>query len=162
MTQPLNYLALAAFIDQQRLWFEPAEFHGLLTAAVLLKKDKEINELAFSPNHQPSAITQQLMRAMAEHIRGELEEGQMIYRLALAEEPLSTRAESLVQWLQGFLYVFDRVKPPLGEEQKEFLDQLRAFAQLDTNLAEGRDNELMLNQLEEHCRLGVFLFVYQT
>lgn len=163
MTQRLNYDALVEFIGQQQLWFEPAELQGLLTALVVFKEEKRLRELLFTEMAPPSELSGRLLAELSQHIRAQLDGGELGYQLLLPEEPLRARAEALLDWIRGFLYIVERLQPPRDEEQQEQLALLRTLLELDTDALAGADGDneaaLQLHQLEEQVRLGIWLFL---
>lgn len=153
----LNYAALAALIAQEGWWFDGAELHGILSAF------SAFNQAALAPNLLAEADAQQLSEELLAHCDSSLQDNSLTYQLLLSdEEPLFLRAESLVNWCQGFLLAYqfmqEQGKLEIKDESiEQFIAELREIAELDIALADNEDNARQLTDIEEHCRLGVLM-----
>lgn len=157
---PIDLESLEKLIETREYWFSASELQGIITAFIAFKQKTIAFELLCLDT------TDDFLNKFIDHQQKSLNENDFSYKLLLKEKPLSQRAESLIQWCSGFLLAYNFLK----EKQKinikdaqiqEYLNELQAISELDTNILENEENAQQLMNLEEHCRLGIFL-VYEN
>lgn len=165
MTDTLDYAAMQMLIEHQDWWFTPAEAHGMLTALVAGNHADDWQILLF-PGTNIDDTAKKTMRALIAHIDQALAKNDLRFQLMLPEDATpSERAEALTFWVQGFKIAITSLRErnliKLDKDCLEFIADLDAFAELDTQLPDNDENLLLLAELEEHCRMGaLMLYAY--
>lgn len=153
----LNHAALSQLIAAQDWWFAASELHGILSALAAFKHRQAATALL------AESSADNLSQELLQHCEAALADESLSYQLLLAEETeLAQRAESFVDWCQGFLlavqFLSQEQQLRIEDEQiSQFIAELGEFSQLDTAIDNSEDNALALVNLEEHCRLGVMM-----
>lgn len=166
MNTPIDYNTLAQHIYHQQWWFTPSECHGLLTALLCFKQKNHYSNLLFTQALEPK--TQTLFTQLIQNIETALQSNDLNYQLLLPEDnvTLSQRAQALTEWAKGFLLATHHAQQnvsniKLDEDCQEFLTDLQSVMELETNLPDSEDNQRLLTEVEEHCRMGALL-LYAT
>lgn len=157
MNSIFDHAAWQQYIDEQEWWFSASELHGILSAL-----------LAFNQNNAKDALLggnigeTAFLSELSPHIEQALSGESLSYQLLLPEESNNAqRAEALVQWVQGFLlatgYCEKTAALQLDSDAQGFVNDLRAFANLDTMIDDSEESQTELMALEEHCRMGALL-----
>ncbi|MDO5091169.1 MAG: UPF0149 family protein [Cardiobacteriaceae bacterium] len=161
MNSPENHAALQNLVEQHEWWFTASEAHGILSALVAFHHADAapalLGDAASVGDWLPA-----LLRRLDEALSGD----ELAYQLWLPENADSAqRAEALVQWTLGFLlatnYCERNFALKLDSEAQDFVNDLQAISQLDTDIDDSEDNQAELTDLEEHCRMGALL-LYAT
>lgn len=161
MTDTLDYAAMKMLIEHQDWWFAPAEAHGMLTALVAGNHADDWQILLF-PGTNIDDTANKTMRALIAHIDKSLAENDLRFQLMLPQDTAcSERAEALTFWVQGFKIAITSLRErsliELDDDCLEFIADLDAFAELDTQLPDNDENLQLLAELEEHCRMGALM-----
>ena len=166
MTDTLDYAAMQMLIEHQGWWFAPAEAHGMLTALVAGNHADDWQFLLF-PGTTIDETAKKTMQALIAHIDQSLAGNDLRFQLMLPQDTTpSERAEALTFWVQGFKIAINSLRErnlvKLDEDCLDFIADLEAFAELDTQLPESDENLLLLAELEEHCRMGALMIYAYT
>ncbi|MDO4642617.1 MAG: UPF0149 family protein [Cardiobacteriaceae bacterium] len=155
-TQP-RHDALADLITTREWWFTASEAQGILSALTACGRGAEWPQILFAAG-EIDDIAQQAFTRLSQQIETSLSADDLIYQLLLPEEsPLSARAEALTAWVQGFLVAIRWSQPKLDEDCENFLHDLEEIGKLDYSLEDSEENRRLLNNLEEHCRMGALM-----
>lgn len=161
--------AIEKAIATYDFWFTPFELHGAISALVCVIEKKQrllqvAKEILFSGQYVGSH-TQALFAALTEAVHHGLSAQELSFDLPFVwlEDTANTqmRAEALLDWGRGFLLVTHHLEQEKGlkldESCEDFLSDLMAMSELETQLEDDEENQQLLAVLEEHCRVGALL-----
>lgn len=166
MNDTLDYVALQNLIEHQGWWFQPAELHGILTGLIAGGHGEAWPALLFAQS-EPDALAKRTMAALLNHIDNALATNDLRFNLTLPEDAdAGVRAEALTFWVQGFNiatnWLREQQQIRLDQDCHEFIDDLKAMSELDTDLPNSEENHRLLAELEEHCRMGALMIYAYT
>ena len=152
-----DHSSLQNLIDQHEWWFGASEAHGILSALVAFNHADAATTLLGN-----QAANGKWLPLFCRHLDEALSGEELAYQLLLPDGDDNAKyAESLVQWVQGFLlatgYCQRTFSLHLDEEAQDFMNDLKAISQLDTDIDDSEDNQAELAELVEHCRMGALL-----
>ena len=158
-----DHASLGDLITEQEWWFAASEWHGMVSALIALNHTHAWPDMLFS-GHAPEAAAFIAPACVA--LEATLADDDLRYALLLPEDGDSaTRAQALVEWVQGFLLAVNYLKRHqpslLDADGQGFIDDLQAISTLDTDIDDSEETASELTELEEHCRMGV-LMLYAT
>lgn len=149
----------------------PAELHGLLCGIQSRGPEENwrnhVREFMDLLDAEDLTSVDAALEAQYDLIGNALNEGQFDLQPLLPDDalPLTTRAEALAQWCQGFLHGLatkgEAVLLSLDEEAREALIDLAEIARLDDADAESEAGEQDLMELVEYVRMVLFSIVSQ-
>lgn len=155
-----SYSTLATRLRQAGVSYAPAELFGLLCgslaltpqpapALVLTRLANHVGEASW-----PAALVAD-WRELHEQVLLCYQGEELAFHLLLPEDSLAARAEALSYWCEGFLAGFAEScgKLRLPDNVNEALKDLVAISQMAELEQEGEEENQLLTQIEEHCRL---------
>lgn len=163
-------LAQAAFGSGVKT--SPSELHGVICGLLATGQGQEdafLLGILAAHAEQPAGLAPDLAddllqwrNAAAEGFAGTGLELKLL--LPGDEEELGLRVAALGQWTEGFLVGFGTGAAGINDSQlspgiQEALSDLSAISQVSTPEEDGEDEERMLEQITEHCRVAA-LMVY--
>lgn len=145
-----------------------AECHGMMCNPRGFDRDLWINHLGVVDDLEPGEECEQAFLALAAFTLEALEQLEGSSRLLLPDDetPLPDRASAFATWCEGFLSGFGLSGPInaalLGDDAREFLDDLQKFVRLNARDVDGEDDERALFELVEFVRIGAVILREET
>ena len=144
-----------------------AACHGMLCGMMCdprgFDQDLWINHLGVEDDLEPGEECEQALLALAAYTFEALEQPEESFRLLLPDDETSLpdRASAFIAWCEGFLSGFGLSGPInvalLGDDAREFLDDLQKFVRLSAHDVDGEDDERALFELVEFARVGAVI-----
>lgn len=148
----------------------PSELHGVICGLLATghgSKDASLLGILAAHAEQPQGFSSALAADLIE-CRDSAAEGFADTGLELAlllpddDEDLELRVAALGQWSEGFLVGFGTGAAGMADSQlspgvQEALSDLAAISQIDTPEEQGEEEERMLEQVTEHCRVAALM-----
>ena len=163
MSGQFDYLKLKSEIERLDCWYAPSEMQGMLSAFTAFGGEKYIKNIFILDKTEEEKFVNEVQKEISEQLQ-DIEFG---YQLVLEEEAMpKERAEQFVSWIYGFLNVFAFLQQEkefapqikqLEADINEYIQDIKEFSKLDTNLEPSDANLTMLLNLEEYCRMGVIM-----
>lgn len=180
----LGFEDLQALIESLEGSVSAAELHGMLTAELCVGMESDLSALVVSclqfagEDLQPAVADEQELRAVAAQTLQGLQDPNMSFQMLLPDDDaaLLSRATSLGEWCQGFMFGFAVAEKKSGlslsdqDEIAEILQDFAAISKVDAALGaqqqadmdepdaseqgESGENEEDLMQLAEYVRVA--------
>ena len=148
----------------------PSELHGVicgLESSGNAPQDEQLLTLLAEhvDRHDPwpEPVAGYLLRLRRLAVDGLRDEDMELALLLPGErEEFGMRLAALAQWCEGFLAGFGTGSAGLGDsdlppELQEALSDLSAVTQVETPAEQGEEEETMLEQITEHCRVAALM-----
>lgn len=162
-----DYDDLDLALHRARADAEAAESHGMLCALLCVGPHRDpddlINEeiLAGQADSPEVVACREQLRALWRQTGRELAGGDYTVRLLLPEDDVGLwdRSDALAAWCSGFLYGLglsgETVLERLGEESREFVDDLSECTRLERGDDYTEEDETAFIEIVEYVRIGL-------
>ncbi|EKF73127.1 hypothetical protein A11A3_15287 [Alcanivorax hongdengensis A-11-3] len=170
MSDSVNFEALAQGLAAAGVAHSPSELHGVITGLLATGHGGHDPELmgvlaahADLDGHFDAAVSEQLLALRDATLKGMDGTGlDLMLMLPGDEEDLGLRVAALGQWCEGFLVGFgtgsaNTKDKDLSPGIQEALSDLAAISQVETPDDDGDDQEDMLEQVADHCRMAALM-----